>query len=63
MLGWDPTFYNDAVTVQEVRGRGRGRGFATEGEVDATKVPTGLEVMAKRCLEIVHPLNVFTLLN
>ena len=53
--GWNPISLNDTITVQEVRGAGRGHGFVTAWEDDATLTPTGLDLlaMARRCLQIV----------
>jgi hypothetical protein len=53
--GWYPILLNDEVIVQEVRGAGRGRGFVTVSEQDATRTLSDLDLlgMAKRCLRIV----------
>ena len=53
--GWFPILLDDGVIVQEVRGAGRGRGFVTVSEQDATRTLTGLNLlgMARRCLRIV----------
>ncbi len=49
-------FLSDAIIVQEVEGAGRGWGFRTVSEDDATESVTGLDLlaMARRCLEIVE---------
>ena len=48
---------SDTIMVQEVHGAGKGRGFRTVGEEDAT-YSSGTELdllaMAKRCLQIVE---------
>lgn len=53
--GWNPILLDDTVMVQEVRGAGRGHGFVTVSEQDATRTFTGLSLlgMARRCLRIV----------
>lgn len=54
--GWNPTGLSDVIVVQEVDGAGKGHGFRTVGEEDATYSATtelDLEAMARRCLEIV----------
>ena len=54
--GWDPISLDDTIVVQEVQGAGRGRGFRTVNEEDATEVTTELDLlaMARRCLKIVE---------
>jgi hypothetical protein len=55
--GWHPALLNDVIMVQEVEGAGRGRGFRTVSEEDATESrTTGLDLpaMAERCLKIVE---------
>lgn len=53
--GWNPIRLDNTITVQEVRGAGRGRGFVTVWENEATSTPTELDLlaMARRSLEIV----------
>jgi hypothetical protein len=57
VLGWDPVSLSDTIVVQEVEGAGRGRGFRTVSEEDATESATtelDLLAMARRSLEIVE---------
>jgi hypothetical protein len=54
---WNPELLADMIILQEVHGAGRGHGFATVGEFDATQdwaFRLDLLAMARRCLRIVE---------